>query len=80
MNGTHKPATLEDVARVSGFSRTTVSRVVNGVSTVDPVIAGAVERAIRKTGYSAEPCRVEHSRAAPRTRSGSCSPRHSATC
>lgn len=47
-----KPVTLEDVARTSGYSRATVSRVVNGRSSVDPEIARAVHAAIRRTGYS----------------------------
>jgi DNA-binding LacI/PurR family transcriptional regulator len=46
------PVTLEDVARASGYSRATVSRVVNGRSSVDPAIAGEVRAAIRRTGYS----------------------------
>lgn len=45
--------TLEDVARASGYSRATVSRVVNGHSTVDPTIADAVRRAVTRTGYRA---------------------------
>ncbi len=48
-----RPVTLEDVARACGYSRATVSRVVNGQSSVDPTIAAAVRDAIRRTGYSA---------------------------
>lgn len=44
--------TLEDVARESGYSRATVSRVVNGQASVDPAIAAAVQAAVAKTGYS----------------------------
>lgn len=44
--------TLEDVAKVAGVSRATVSRVVNGVRNVDLSIQQAVRRAIDKTGYS----------------------------
>lgn len=44
--------TLEDVARESGYSRATVSRVVNGQSNVDPAIAAAVQAAVQRTGYS----------------------------
>jgi DNA-binding LacI/PurR family transcriptional regulator len=47
-----KPVTLEDVARASGYSRATVSRVVNAQSSVDPAISKAVRAAIRRTGYS----------------------------
>lgn len=44
--------TLEDVAREAGVSRATVSRVVNGVRNVDPVIQETVRRAIERTGYA----------------------------
>ncbi|OAR26927.1 LacI family transcriptional regulator [Streptomyces sp. ERV7] len=44
--------TLEDVARVAGVSRATVSRVVNGVRNVDPGIREAVRRAVEATGYA----------------------------
>ncbi|MFC4856887.1 LacI family DNA-binding transcriptional regulator [Actinophytocola glycyrrhizae] len=44
--------TLEDVARVAGVSRATVSRVVNGIRNVDRDIQEAVRRAIEKTGYT----------------------------
>ncbi|MFC1412596.1 LacI family DNA-binding transcriptional regulator [Streptacidiphilus sp. N1-12] len=43
--------TLEDVARVAGVSRATVSRVVNRTRNVDPVIQEAVRRAVAETGY-----------------------------
>ncbi|WP_031033905.1 LacI family DNA-binding transcriptional regulator [Streptomyces sp. NRRL F-5650] len=44
--------TLEDVARVAGVSRATVSRVVNGVRNVDPSIQDLVRSAIERTGYT----------------------------
>ena len=44
--------TLEDVARQAGVSRATVSRVVNGVRNVDPLIQDLVHRAIAQTGYA----------------------------
>ncbi|ASY31308.1 MULTISPECIES: LacI family DNA-binding transcriptional regulator [unclassified Streptomyces] len=47
-----RAATLEDVARVAGVSRATVSRVVNGVRNVDPGIQSAVREAITATGYT----------------------------
>ena len=43
--------TLEDVARVAGVSRATVSRVINGSSTVDPAMRELVEAAVAATGY-----------------------------
>ena len=43
--------TLEDLAELSGVSRATVSRVINGVPTVDPAIVEVVEKAIDETGY-----------------------------
>ncbi|MGB3444386.1 MAG: LacI family DNA-binding transcriptional regulator [Actinophytocola sp.] len=43
--------TLEEVARTAGVSRATVSRVVNGVTSVDENIRAAVEEAISTTGY-----------------------------
>ncbi|WP_022893804.1 LacI family DNA-binding transcriptional regulator [Agromyces subbeticus] len=47
--------TIEDVARESGVSRGTVSRVLNGGHWVSPTAAEAVERAIKKTGYRINP-------------------------
>ena len=51
-----KPAartpTLEDVARVAGVSRATVSRVINGIRNVDADIQEAVREAVRATGYA----------------------------
>lgn len=46
-----KRVTLEEVARAAGVSRATVSRVVNGVTSVDESIRQAVEEAISTTGY-----------------------------
>nr|WP_042193363.1 LacI family DNA-binding transcriptional regulator [Kibdelosporangium sp. MJ126-NF4]CEL20730.1 transcriptional regulator [Kibdelosporangium sp. MJ126-NF4]CTQ89643.1 transcriptional regulator [Kibdelosporangium sp. MJ126-NF4] len=44
--------TLEDVARVAGVSRATVSRVINGIRNVDSVIQQTVREAIKATGYT----------------------------
>lgn len=57
--------TLEDVARVAGVSRATVSRVVNGIRNVDRDIQEAVRQAIEKTGYT--PNRVARSLVTRRT-------------
>ncbi|MEU0136960.1 LacI family DNA-binding transcriptional regulator [Streptomyces sp. NPDC006296] len=46
-----RPATLEDVAAVAGVSRATVSRVINGATTVDPALRRVVEAAVATTGY-----------------------------
>jgi DNA-binding LacI/PurR family transcriptional regulator len=43
--------TLEDVARLAGVSRATVSRVVNNTRNVDPAIHETVWRAVEQTGY-----------------------------
>lgn len=44
--------TLEDVARVAGVSRATVSRVVNATRNVDPAIREVVLAAVAATGYA----------------------------
>ncbi|WP_299538324.1 LacI family DNA-binding transcriptional regulator [uncultured Streptomyces sp.] len=46
-----RPATLEDVAAVAGVSRATVSRVINGATTVDPALREVVREAVAATGY-----------------------------
>lgn len=46
-----KPVTIADVANSAGVSRATVSRVVNGLSTVDPAIADRVRAAITRLDY-----------------------------
>ncbi len=48
---TWRPTTLDQVARVAGVSRATVSRVVNGAPNVDPGLRDLVRRAIETTGY-----------------------------
>ncbi|SDF76012.1 DNA-binding transcriptional regulator, LacI/PurR family [Lentzea fradiae] len=57
--------TLEDVARVAGVSRATVSRVVNGTRNVDPQLQETVRNAIEQTGYT--PNRVARSLVTRRT-------------
>lgn len=44
-------ATIADVARKAGVSRATVSRVLNGRETVDPVLAERVRQVSRRLGY-----------------------------
>jgi DNA-binding LacI/PurR family transcriptional regulator len=51
----HERPTLEEVARRAGVSRATVSRVVNGSTTVAPPIQEAVRRAVRELGYVPNP-------------------------
>ncbi len=51
VTGEHMAPTLEDVARVAGVSRATVSRVVNGANLVAPQTTEAVRRAINELGY-----------------------------
>jgi DNA-binding LacI/PurR family transcriptional regulator len=43
--------TLEDVARVAGVSRATVSRVINNTRNVDRAIQAVVQAAVAETGY-----------------------------
>jgi DNA-binding LacI/PurR family transcriptional regulator len=47
--------TLEEVARVAGVSRATVSRVVNGNPRVAPEVRRTVERAVDRLGYVPNP-------------------------
>ena len=49
--GRRERATMRDVAALAGVALKTVSRVVNGVSTVDPVLAERVRQASVKLGY-----------------------------
>ncbi len=57
--------TLEEVARVAGVSRATVSRVVNDQPRVGPQARASVRRAIEELGY--EPNRAARSLATRRT-------------
>ncbi|WP_147917108.1 LacI family DNA-binding transcriptional regulator [Ruania zhangjianzhongii] len=47
----HPRPTMVDVAKIAGVSFKTVSRVVNGVATVDPVLADRVREAAAEIGY-----------------------------
>jgi DNA-binding LacI/PurR family transcriptional regulator len=53
--GNGRGATLEEVARVAGVSRATVSRVVNGNTRVNPDVRRTVERAVERLGYVPNP-------------------------
>ncbi|HEX6195833.1 MAG TPA: LacI family DNA-binding transcriptional regulator [Jiangellaceae bacterium] len=43
--------TLEEVARVAGVSRATVSRAVNGGARVNPKTRAAIDKAVKELGY-----------------------------
>jgi LacI family transcriptional regulator len=51
MTGPTRKTTIRDVARAAGVSFKTVSRVINGVTTVDPEIRSRVERAVTALAY-----------------------------
>jgi LacI family transcriptional regulator len=44
--------TLEDIGRLAGVSRSTVSRVINGQPNVNPAVRERVQDVIRRTGYA----------------------------
>lgn len=43
--------TLRQIARLAKVSTATVSRAINGVPTVDPVLARRIRKVIEKEGY-----------------------------
>jgi LacI family transcriptional regulator len=47
----HRPPTIKDVAREAGVSFKTVSRVINGSSSVNPEMRAAIEAAMAKLAY-----------------------------
>lgn len=49
---TSRPITMAQVAQHAGVSQASVSRVLNGVATVDPVIVAKVNRAVAALNYS----------------------------
>ncbi|MEV4510566.1 LacI family DNA-binding transcriptional regulator [Dactylosporangium sp. NPDC049525] len=51
----HKRPTLDDVAQVAGFSRATVSRVINGNARVAADVRDAVRRAVEQLDYRPDP-------------------------
>ncbi|MEV4499050.1 LacI family DNA-binding transcriptional regulator [Micromonospora arborensis] len=51
----HRPATLEDVARVAGVSRSTASRVVAGTGFASPAARQQVTAAVDQLGYVPNP-------------------------
>lgn len=58
--------TLEEIARLAGVSRSTVSRVVNNHTSVRPVVRERVRQVINETGYLPNPA----ARSLARRRSG----------
>lgn len=63
---TRRPAvTIADVAAAAGVSRATVSRVMNGRSTVDPAISARVQEAVIELNY--QPSNVARSLSLGRT-------------
>ncbi len=44
--------TLEDIGRMAGVSRSTVSRVLNDQTSVSPEVRARVQEVIRRTGYT----------------------------
>lgn len=55
MANSPRKATIIDVARTAGVSLSTVSRVMNGNTTVDPQLAERVRTTALELGYSANP-------------------------
>ena len=51
MNGTMCKLTLEEIAKLAGVSRSTVSRVVNNHLSVRPAVRERVQQVINETGY-----------------------------
>ena len=51
MTSPHRPATLEDVARLAGVSRSTASRVVAGTGFASPAARDRVRAAVDHLGY-----------------------------
>ena len=47
----HKRKTLVEIARLANVSTATVSRTINRVPTVDPILARRIRRVIEKEGY-----------------------------
>ena len=52
VEATSRPVTMAQVAEYAGVSQATVSRVLNGVTSVDPAIASKVTRAMAALNYS----------------------------
>src|ERR1700730_440981 len=46
------PLTIEDIARLAGVSRSTVSRVINGQPGVRPAVRERVQEVIAANGYA----------------------------
>jgi len=50
-----RPATIDDVAKLAGVARTTVSRVLNNLPNVRPAVQEKVRAAMSELGYEADP-------------------------
>lgn len=64
----HKALTLEQIAMIAGVSRTTASRVINGLPGVSPATRARVLKVIQEHGYQPDP--AARSLAALRKRKG----------
>jgi LacI family transcriptional regulator len=65
MNKQQRKLTLDDIGRLAGVSRATVSRVINDYPHITPEVRERVQRVILETGY--HPNRIAQSLASSRT-------------
>jgi LacI family transcriptional regulator len=54
-NRRHATVSIRDVAKRAGVSIATVSRAVNGITSVDPELAKRVWKAVEEVGYVPNP-------------------------
>jgi transcriptional regulator with XRE-family HTH domain len=54
-NRRHSSVSIRDVAKRAGVSIATVSRAVNGITSVDPELAKRVWKAVEEVGYVPNP-------------------------
>ena len=48
----HEKLTIQDIARLAGVSKATVSRVVNHNPSVDPALRERVQRVVQEYGFA----------------------------